>query len=449
MKDANFPGDPRFSGWISPSSEDTSALSRNAWLSTLLLDCILQRSIPPQDANSVHACHNGSLGFHAYMQACNDLIRDDPDVVEDARTKGRKIAHIRNIARIRKQMKACFGSRTISRLLIPIVLGDHFLVLCLDCSFSTSEFFANLTLYDSLIRRTRQINHNVASIVKDINFFVHSFILHDKQHKHLRDTDEALIQRVQYGDCPIQENGFDCGLFAVGIILHVIEGKRINTETFKQQHVTNLRSRLATVFAGDSTELGTTSQVVRECFPQLRGSSILDSFGLEVVSREPKTERRLSSDSAVSDAVMVLTSYAEAHKDAGDGNDNEDDEDNDDDKNEEDDDEDDNDEDNDDEYFDCDISGEGGEESESNGEGKHDGVADSALPLESGKTTKEGSSEPGKPASKFDNKLYEILKDAKVDCFSTLDEVMPFIEKYEIRSGYRLRVQRSVSDRFK
>jgi hypothetical protein len=39
----------------------------------------------------------------------------------------------------------------------------------------------------------------------------------------------------------------------------------------------------------------------------LRGSSILDSFGLEVIHKEPKKERRLSFDSDVSAAVLVLT----------------------------------------------------------------------------------------------------------------------------------------------
>ena len=128
MKEANFPGDPRFSGWISPSSEDTSALSTNAWLSTLLLDCILQRSVRPQVVTSTIAFYIGSLGTYTYIRSCNDLMDGNPEVVEDDTTKGRKLARSQNVARIRQQMKACFGSpRTLNRLLIPIVLGNHFL----------------------------------------------------------------------------------------------------------------------------------------------------------------------------------------------------------------------------------------------------------------------------------------------------------------------------------
>jgi hypothetical protein len=212
------------------------------------------------------------------------LIRDhlaDGDLVKDAKMRRRKIARTRN------QMKATFGSHPFSRLLIPIVEQSHFFVLCLDCSFETSLFVTNVTLYDSLRRCTRQINPNVAGILKEWNFFICHFILHARKHEDLRQTDEALLQNVQYQDCPRQLNGYDCGLFAVGVILHLVEGKDIGTETFTQEHITNLRSELVTVFASDDGAASeTTSRVVRSCFPQLNGSSILDSFGVEIVSKK-------------------------------------------------------------------------------------------------------------------------------------------------------------------
>lgn len=78
---------------------------------------------------------------------------------------------------------------------------------------------------------------------------------------------------------------------------------------------------------------------------------------------------------------------------------------------------------------------------------KEDSVGTSTLTNEDGKG-KQGSSKV--PAAKsLDHILYDILDEAKLDCFSTLEEVLPFIEKYGVTSGKRLRVQRSVSDRFK
>ena len=319
MVGSHFPGDPRFGTWLSPCKEDISPLSQEAFLKTSLLDCILQRAVPPPEATSSKSFHIGSLGARCFIESSNDLIRDhlaDGDLVEDAKMRRRKIGRTRN------QMKSTFGSHPFSRLLIPIVELSHFFVLCLDCSFGTPLFVTNVTLYDSLRRRTRQINPNVAGILKEWNFFICHFILHARKHEDLRQTDEALLQNVQYRDCPRQLNGYDCGLFAVGIILHLVEGKDIGTETFTQEHITNLRSELVTVFASDDGAASeTTSRVVRSCFPQLNGSSILDSFGVEVVSKKKDvpvakvlsvTKHRLRSDSV--DEVIISSPMPDSKK---------------------------------------------------------------------------------------------------------------------------------------
>jgi hypothetical protein len=49
MAETRFPGDPRYERWISPSQEELEALSENDFLSTNLLDCILQRTAPPPE----------------------------------------------------------------------------------------------------------------------------------------------------------------------------------------------------------------------------------------------------------------------------------------------------------------------------------------------------------------------------------------------------------------
>jgi hypothetical protein len=430
-------------------------------------------------------------------------------------------------------MKSTFGSHPFSRLLIPIVELSHFFVLCLDCSFGTPAFIENVTLYDSLKRHTRQINPNVAGILKECNFFICHFILQARKHEDLRQTDEALLQKVEYRDCPRQLNGFDCGLFAVGIILHLVEGKDIGTETFTQQHITNLRSEF---FASDNgAASGTTSQVVRSCFPQLNGSSILDSFGaVEVMSTAKKvpvtkaspvhskrqlrsdgvdkkvmstakkvpvikaspvpskrqlrsdsvnkkamspakkvpvtkaspvyskrqlrsdsvdkkvmssakkvpvtkaspvhSKRRLRSDSDLSGAVTVLAELAviaeleESQKkgtasvlaDIADDTETEA-------TNEKED-------------------AEHGHNDDEHNDDDYDNVTES-LTAESGAgETKQATSSAD---SSTDRRLYDILNDANVECFSTLEEAIPFIEQYEIRSGNHLRVQRSMSNKFK
>ncbi len=100
--------------------------------------------------------------------------------------------------------------------------------------------------------------------------------------------------------------------------------------------------------------------------------------------------------------------------------------------------------DDDDEYVTCDSSDEYSVQSD--GKEKHDhSVGTSTLTAEEVKG-KQGSSVATKSQ---DYVLYDILDDANIYCFSTLEEEVPFIEKYELRSGNRLRVQRSISNCFK
>jgi Ulp1 family protease len=86
--------------------------------------------------------------------------------------------------------------------------------------------------------------------VEEINFFKPHFVLQERRHEHLRQTDKALLRQEQYyGDCPSQLNGFDCGLFTIGLVLHLAKGKDITArETFTHQHITKLQSDLAGLF---------------------------------------------------------------------------------------------------------------------------------------------------------------------------------------------------------
>jgi hypothetical protein len=76
---------------------------------------------------------------------------------------------------------------------------------------------------------------------------------------------------------------------------------------------------------------------------------------------------------------------------------------------------------------------------------KYDDVTESLTAESAARERMQGSSTD----SSTDRRLYDILNDANVECFSTLEEALPFIEQYEIRSGNHLRVQRSMYNKFK
>jgi hypothetical protein len=97
-------------------------------------------------------------------------------------------------------------------------------------------------------------------------------------------SDLKLLELVEFDECPPQTNGHDCGLFAVAVLLHLIEGKEVTSQTFRQSDVMILLKKLAEVFLSDhhvwesleSFETTTVSAIVRNCFLALRGTNIVD-----------------------------------------------------------------------------------------------------------------------------------------------------------------------------
>ena len=53
-----------------------------------------------------------------------------------------------------------------------------------------------------------------------------------------------LLRRVQYGDCPAQHNGYNCGIFAIAVF-YLAKRNPLKLHTFSQNDVTKARSELA------------------------------------------------------------------------------------------------------------------------------------------------------------------------------------------------------------
>ena len=48
-----------------------------------------------------------------------------------------------------------------------------------------------------------------------------------------------------------------------------------------------------------------------------------------------------------------------------------------------------------------------------------------------------------------DTTFYDLMKEAKLQCFPTLEAVNPIFEAYEVRTGNYLRIKRSINDKFR
>ncbi len=170
------------------------------------------------------------------------------------------------------------------RLILPVVWDAHFFVGCFDFSVNDPDFFINISFYDSRERARKPVPQlsTALDIVRQVNLFFNTYLIHKDRFSRLRQTDANLLRRVDCKDCPLQTNGHDCGFFAIAIALHFAEWIKLHRDSFLQADVIQATSQMADVF---SSRLGVmTSNVSRKCFPYFRGGSIIESLSVEVVT---------------------------------------------------------------------------------------------------------------------------------------------------------------------
>jgi hypothetical protein len=133
-KEQHFPGDPRFGILLSVLDEDVKALREREWLSTRLLDFLIQQAAPaPQVSNGFLL---GSLGVETYLHHTNALLENEND-------------HSRRIQRVRAALES-FCDNNSRKLIIPVIEGNHFYVLVVEFSGSCPLFYEKVHCYDSL-----------------------------------------------------------------------------------------------------------------------------------------------------------------------------------------------------------------------------------------------------------------------------------------------------------
>ena len=85
----------------------------------------------------------------------------------------------------------------------------------------------------------------MAAIECEMNdFFVH-FLLYKPEHKPMVLIDDEVLKLVEYHDCPGQLRGIDCGLFCIGVVLHLLDGIDVDRDTFTHRHCSQLRLKLS------------------------------------------------------------------------------------------------------------------------------------------------------------------------------------------------------------
>jgi hypothetical protein len=311
-----FPTDPRYGVKISPTPNDLKALGDRQMLNSHLLDCLLQRSAPPPIEETRFQVYLGSLGTRSYMESCNALVNVDrgPLAPSNWNRIQAKIKGIRST--FDHLFSDVMDDDATKTLIIPIVNALHFFVLVVQFNFECPELFLHFEYYDSLRRSSRGgpgIMQGTPAwlIVCEVRAFFFNFVLHDKNKFNYitPPTDDDLLNHmIGFHQCPGQYNDIDCGLFCIAVVLHLLDDKPVTEGTFNFNHCILLRSKLAAHFNRDNGAYEQTSQVVRDCFPQLKGTSILSSYGVEVVATVPVASKPSIEDTKKNDDDVILLS---------------------------------------------------------------------------------------------------------------------------------------------
>ena len=111
--------------------------------------------------------------------------------------------------------------------------------------------------YDSLLwPKMRSLTSK--NVPARINKFIHNFIrVFNKfvlKIKNCSCDESKVLKKVVQVSCPIQQNGIDCGLFAVIICLHIFERTHISPHIFTQYEITKLRTLLPRLLGTNRNE---------------------------------------------------------------------------------------------------------------------------------------------------------------------------------------------------
>ena len=251
---------------------DKEKFGSDYWLSTNLIDFLIKYGIPlfKSEEILVPTCNIEGL-LDMYNSKAKSDSDNDKKFVKFAREKYKN-----------------YGTKPFQIFQVSCQEG-HFFVLemVFDATDVEGNFFQWVKVYDSLKRSGRNKkrviqldNTTVRNLLKKYQEFFIKNILYGTDHKEVLNDPEYILQDLSYHECPIQENSYDCALFAYGILIHLVRGIKIKNNIFTQSEVTYFRKSLYLIFNAHPSELSgvdpkkwISAEFITSFFPKTYSSS--------------------------------------------------------------------------------------------------------------------------------------------------------------------------------
>jgi hypothetical protein len=240
-----------------PSQHDIEQLNGKHFLSTSLLDYLLQCSLPSNIPDNILIGSSNSLSWFEAMNVKSDKSSAGYDA-EGAQILRRKYQ---------------FYSLRAYDFITANCGSGHFSVAWVSFSIQNDNVFGEVRVYDSLRRSLRnndppKKDEVLGRLLLELQKFLELYCFCGTPiQKVLSSKPDLVLQKAQHVKCPQQTNGFDCGLFALGTLLHILDGCVEIHDAFASEHVSKLRMGL---HRNLTTNTEVTWEFISAFFPRLR-----------------------------------------------------------------------------------------------------------------------------------------------------------------------------------
>ena len=236
-----YPQDPRFGIPIQLNDDHVKRLCSGRMLHQTVIDYLIQRASP------IPHKPMGRFGFIvcASTGAMNSMILLNREFSSLYSSK-------KFVPKKKEKMKGFrAGKYTI---VVPHVSRKHFFVLSITLNGEEPNLYEMVNIYDSLVTPSGdggiRFHSEATDFLRVFNDYWHNFVLHDATNDTRAARESIVLQIAKIRASPQQpKDSLNCGLFTVGVSLHLLEGFSVNSTTFDGDTIANMRTSLSSLLS--------------------------------------------------------------------------------------------------------------------------------------------------------------------------------------------------------
>ena len=246
----NFLQEPIFDSSLVVDDGTVNHLKDNRWLKTNFLDFMIK-----------HGCVDNKEKAYVIPTSLVDSFLTMLCSLSDSDNE----KDVKKFERIKAKYQ-CFNL-VKSKMIFISCTDQHFFVISMlfDPMADNGNIFKEIEIYDSIkiTNRRKTLKLKVgrktlaSKFLTKLQFFIAKYVVNGTNLEELLlNEKEFILKNVTYKQCPQQENGYDCSLFAYAVLLHKINNHNISATTFIQEDITRFRFGLYTIFSAKEHDIG-------------------------------------------------------------------------------------------------------------------------------------------------------------------------------------------------